>query len=144
VPDIAMACNIDADPETVFRAISTSDGVKGWFTSEAEIGEGEGAQHRLTFPDMPAPWQLRVDKARGPRLLALSVLAGPPQWTNTTMTYEIVDRPEGGVVLKFDHSDFADVEGVRAWTIGWATKMLALRRYAETGEPDPFFNPEPR
>jgi uncharacterized protein YndB with AHSA1/START domain len=141
VPDIAMACNIDADPETVFRAISTSQGVQGWFTSEAEIGEGEGAQHLLTFPDMPAPWQLRVEQTQSPRLLTLSVLAGPPNWTNTRMTYEIVDRPEGGVVLNFDHNDFADVEGVRAWTIGWATKMLALRKYAESGKPDPFFNP---
>jgi hypothetical protein len=90
---------------------------------------------------MPAPWQLCVEEAQAPQRLKLSVLAGPPQWTDTTMTYEIVDRPEGGVVLKFDHNDFADVEGVRAWTIGWATTMLALRKYAETGAPDPFFNP---
>lgn len=141
MPNIAMACNIDADAATVFRAISTSDGVKGWFTSSAEIGEGEGAEHRLTFPDVPSPWQLRVEEAKAPRRLTLSVLAGPPQWSDTTMTYEIVDRPEGGVVLNFDHDHFADVDGVRAWTIGWATKMLALRKYAETGKPDPFFNP---
>ncbi len=141
MPDIAMACNIDAEPDTVFRAISTSQGVQGWFTSEAEIGEGEGEHHLLTFPEMPAPWQLRVERTQSPRLLTLSVLAGPPEWTDTRMTYEIVGRPEGGVVLNFDHNDFANVEGVRAWTIGWATKMLALRKYAETGEPDPFFNP---
>jgi hypothetical protein len=56
------------------------------------------------------------------------------------MTYEILDRAEGGTVLHFDHNDFASVDGARAWTIGWATKMLALKRFAETGEPDPFFS----
>jgi hypothetical protein len=55
------------------------------------------------------------------------------------MTYEIVDRLEGGVVLNFDHNDFATIDGARAWTIGWATKMLALKKYAETGQRDPFF-----
>ena len=139
MPDITMACNIDADAETVFRAISTSDGIRGWFTSEAEVAEGEGALHQLTFPGMPAPWQLRVEKTDPPRVLALSVVQGPPQWNGTTMAYEIMDRPEGGVVLNFDHNDFADVAGVREWTIGWSTKMLALKKFAESGVPEPFF-----
>jgi hypothetical protein len=51
----------------------------------------------------------------------------------------IVDRAEGGIVLNFDHNNFATVDGARAWTIGWATKMLALKKYAETGRRDPFF-----
>jgi uncharacterized protein YndB with AHSA1/START domain len=139
VPEITMACNIDADAATVYRAISTSDGVRSWFTSDAEIGEGPGAVHRLTFPDIPAPWELRVERAEEPSTLTLSVIVGPNHWTGTTMTYEIVGRPDGGVVLNFDHIDFATVEGVREWTIGWATKMLALRKYAETGIRDPFF-----
>jgi uncharacterized protein YndB with AHSA1/START domain len=134
-----MACNIDADAATVYRAISTSEGVRGWFTSEAEIGEGPGARHRLSFPDIPAPWELSVDRAEEPRTLTLSVVVGPPHWTDTTMTYEIVDRPEGGVVLNFDHTDFATVDDVRHWTIGWVDKILSLRKYAETGVPDPCF-----
>jgi hypothetical protein len=35
----------------------------------------------------------------------------------------------------------ADFDGVRAWTIGWATKDAGLEKYAETGVPDSFFNP---
>lgn len=34
---------------------------------------------------------------------------------------------------------FASVGGVREFTIGWATKILALKKYAETGKPDPFY-----
>ena len=139
MPDILMACNIDSDAETVFRALTTAEGVTGWFTSAAEIGEGEGAHHLLTFPGMPAPWDLRIDHAEAPRRLVLSVVAGPDPWLNTTMTYEIADRPEGGVVVNFDHNEFATVVGVREFTIGWATKILALKKFAETGERDPFF-----
>jgi hypothetical protein len=49
------------------------------------------------------------------------------------------DRPGGGVVLNFDHNDFATTDGARAWTTGWATKMLALKKYAETGQRDRCF-----
>ena len=44
-----------------------------------------------------------------------------------------------GVVLNFGHNDFATIDGARAWTIGWATRMLALKKYTETGQRDPFF-----
>src|SRR5262252_216079 len=134
--DIVMSCHMDADAATVWRAITTTDGVTGWFTSRAEIGEGPGAHHLLTFPEMPAPWDLRVEDWQPGRRLTLSVQAGPPEWDKTAMTYQISARPEGGVALDFDHNDFAGTGGVRAWTIGWATKILALKRYAETGERD--------
>ncbi len=57
------------------------------------------------------------------------------------MTHQVVERAEGGIVLNFDHDGFADTQGVREWTIGWATKLLALKNYAVTGEPNPFFGP---
>lgn len=140
MPSIVMACNIDADAETVFRAISTTEGVQGWFTAKAEIGEGVGAIHRLTFPEVSVPWELRVDEVDSPTLLRLTVLVGPRQWEGTSMTYEVVERAEGGTVVNFDHDGFAEITDVRDWTIGWATKMLALKNYAITGEPDPFYD----
>lgn len=30
-----------------------------------------------------------------------------------------------------NHRAFADADGAREWAIGWATAMLAIRRYAE-------------
>jgi uncharacterized protein YndB with AHSA1/START domain len=138
MPDIVMSCDMDADAETVYKAITTTEGVTGWFTSEAEVGEGAGGHHLLTFPGFPKPWDLRVDEAEAPRRLVLSVVAGPPPWENTTMTYEIADRQDGGIVLNFDHNGFASAAGAREFTIGWATKILALKKYAETGKPDPF------
>src|SRR6266487_54398 len=77
MPDIVMSCNMDADAETVWRAITTTDGVTGWFTGHAEIGDGAGGHHLLTFPEMPAPWDLRVEDSRPARRLTLSVQTGP-------------------------------------------------------------------
>jgi hypothetical protein len=78
-----------------------------------------------------------VDDVESPTRFRLSVLVGPPAWKDTSMTHEVVDRVEGGTVVNFDHDGFAHIDGVRDWTIGWATKMLALRNFAVTGEPNP-------
>lgn len=110
MPHIVMARNIDADAETVFRAISTTDGVTGWFTSEAEIGEGVVGHHLLTFPEIVTPWDLHVTEFEAPRRLTLAVLVGPAQWDATTMTYELVDRPGGGFTT-----------GIAASAVGVAT-----------------------
>ena len=108
--------------------------------SGARTSSGKGLESRLIqATGMPTPWDLRIDQSDAPRRLVLSVLAGPDPWLNTTMSYEIADRPDGGVVVNFDHNEFATVAGVREFTIGWATKILALKKYAETGERDPFF-----
>ncbi|MFE9438866.1 hypothetical protein ACFYO2_07655 [Streptomyces sp. NPDC006602] len=61
--DIALQIRIDADAETVHRAVSAPEGVAGWFTTGAEIGEGIGALHRLSFPDAPMTWDFRIDQA---------------------------------------------------------------------------------
>jgi hypothetical protein len=33
-----MACNVDADAVTVYRAVAAGEAVRGWFISEAEVG----------------------------------------------------------------------------------------------------------
>jgi uncharacterized protein YndB with AHSA1/START domain len=136
--DIAMQLAIEADAETVYAAIATAEGIRGWFTTTATAGEGVGALHELAFPGVPEPWRLRIIEAEQGKRLVLAGENGP--WTGTEQTYEILDRPEGGVTLRFTHSGFPAVDDAyRDFTYGWATKFVQLKSFAETGEPVPFF-----
>ncbi|MGW7402307.1 SRPBCC family protein [Streptomyces sp. NPDC054833] len=138
MPDIAMQLAIEADADTVYEAISTTDGIRGWFTATVTAGEGVGSLHELEFPGVPEPWRLRVSEAEPGKRLVLAGQNGP--WTGTEQTYEILARPEGGVTLRFTHSGFPAVDDAyRDFTYGWATKFVQLKSYAETGEPAPFF-----
>lgn len=74
--DIALQIRIADDPETVYRAISTAEGVAGWCTTGAEIGEGIGALHRLSFTGAPMTWDFRIDEAAAGKCLAQTVVAG--------------------------------------------------------------------
>jgi uncharacterized protein YndB with AHSA1/START domain len=134
--DIAMQLTIDAEAETVREAVATEAGVRSWFTADAAVGEGAGAEHALAFPGTPEPWRLRVTESADRRLV-LEGENGP--WSGTTQTYEILDVPEGGILLRFTHAGFpAQDDAYRNFTYGWATKLTALKAYAETGKPTPF------
>ncbi|GAA4003723.1 SRPBCC domain-containing protein [Streptomyces sp. NBC_01352] len=140
MPDIALQIRIDADAETVYRALSTPDGVAGWFTTGAEIGEGVGALHRLSFPGAPMTWDFRIDRAEPGKRLAQTVVAGPPQWLDTEIGYALEAHPEGGTVVRFDHTGFAEVDDMfREVTMGWAGMFMRLKEYVETGKPVPYF-----
>ncbi|RAG84374.1 SRPBCC domain-containing protein [Streptacidiphilus pinicola] len=137
--DIAMQLTIQADAETVRAAVATEAGVRSWFTADAVVGEGVGAEHALGFPGVPEPWRLTVVESE-PHRLVLAGRNGP--WTGTTQTYELRETEPGKpeVTLVFTHAGFpAQDETYRSFTYGWATKFTALKTYAETGEPAPFF-----
>jgi uncharacterized protein YndB with AHSA1/START domain len=138
MPDIAMQLFIDADADTVYQGISTTEGIRSWFTTTATADEGVGGRHELSFPGVPEPWRLAVTEAEPGKRLVLAGENGP--WHGTVQTYELLPRPEGGIELRFTHSGFPAVDDAyRNFTYGWATKFVQLKQYAETGAPAPFF-----
>ncbi|MEV0641756.1 SRPBCC domain-containing protein [Streptomyces sp. NPDC050619] len=139
MPDIALQIRIEADAETVYRALTTSEGVAGWFTTGAEIGEGVGAVHRLSFPGAPMTWDFRIDQAEAGKRLAQTVVAGPPQWLGTEIAYTLEAHPEGGTMVRLDHTGFAEIDDMfREVTMGWAGMFTRLKEYVETGKPVPY------
>ncbi|MGW1881404.1 SRPBCC family protein [Streptomyces sp. NPDC001970] len=133
---IALIYSVKADADTVYRAVSTAVGIAGWFTDGAEV---DGDIQRLTFPGQPAPWEWRVTEADAGRRLALKVLAGPEDWVGTEVVYAVEVTDEGSV-LRFDHNGFpAADDHFRHTAATWAALFPVLQKYAETGEPTPFF-----
>ncbi|WP_326654089.1 MULTISPECIES: SRPBCC domain-containing protein [unclassified Streptomyces] len=136
--DIAMQLHIEADADTVYTAISTTEGIRSWFTTTATADKEVDGLHELRFPGVPEAWRLRITEAEPGKRLVLAAENGP--WTGTLQTYEVLARPEGGVTLRFTHSGFpAADDAYRDFTYGWATKFAQLKAYAETGKPAPFF-----
>ncbi|WNZ11627.1 TIGR03086 family metal-binding protein [Streptomyces sp. 11x1] len=127
--DIAMRLHIEADPDTVYAAISTTEGIHGWFTTTATAAQGVGGRHELSFPGVPEPWRLRVTEAEPGKRLVLAGENGP--WTDTTQTYEVLTRPDGDVTLRFTHSGFPAVDE----PIG--TSPTAGRRSSPSSRPTP-------
>ncbi len=137
--EIITQFDVEAPATTVWNALTTPDGIRGWWTTEAEVPAGTGAVVKLRFPDAPISWELRIDEAAENERLHWHCIAGPPPWVDTDILFRLAARERGTRVV-FDHVGWKDAEEmVRIVTFGWVQMFLQLKAYTETGEPQPFF-----
>lgn len=138
---IRMQFDIEADPETVDRAISTREGVAAWWSDRVEGDPGtEGEQLRVGFPEVPQPFEFTTSQV-APERLEWRVGDFPPWWEGTSVRWELTENPDGpGTRLLFSHRGYdPDNPVIPVVTPAWAQIILRLKAYCETGKPDPFF-----
>src|SRR4029453_6544952 len=96
-----------ADAAAAYAAVTTTDGITGWWTSRA-AGSGAAVGDRLSmsFPDAPVTWDMTVAVADRPVRVEWDCTGGPPGWPGTRLgwAFEPVDA---GVVVRLDHVGFA-------------------------------------
>jgi uncharacterized protein YndB with AHSA1/START domain len=140
---IRMQFDIDADHQTVHRAVSTEDGIRAWWSSRTE-GPSAGdtrPQLRISFPDVPQPFEFTVARDDNERIEW--VTGGfPPWWAGTTIRWDLSANPDApGTRLLFSHRDYdPDNPVIPIVTPAWAQIVLRLKGYAETGTRQPFFD----
>ena len=71
VPDILFQFDSPADRNALLEALTTRDGITGWWTDRAEVPSTVGEDLVLTFEMAPAPFRLRLD-ADGPERVTWS------------------------------------------------------------------------
>src|SRR5262245_52396692 len=97
-------------PAAVHAALTTEDGITGWWTSRASVsGASVGDELRMSFPDAPLTWDMRVDKVEPPRSVEWHCVGGPPGWPSTRVLWD-VEASDGTVVVRFDHVGFPAVD----------------------------------
>jgi hypothetical protein len=70
------------------------------------------------------------------KLLARHCVGGPPPWIGTDVRFTLEPAPDGGTLVVFDHTGFAEVDEMfRRVTLGWSQMLLQLKRYTESGKP---------
>jgi uncharacterized protein YndB with AHSA1/START domain len=138
--DIAMQVDVAATPDEIYRALSTTDGVAGWWTTRNETTGQVGGTDRFWFPQAPQSWDMRVDVAEPGKVLGWHCVGGPAEWVDTDVRWTLQPAAEGGTRVVFDHTGFkAKDEMLRVVTLGWAQMLLRLKEYTETRRSVPFF-----
>lgn len=128
--------DIDAPKGTVRRALTTHDGIVGWWTDDAERSDGVMS---LGFADAPERFSLRIDTESDERVQWTSIGQFPPHWADTEIVWSLMDNPDaGGSRVFFEHTGFAAPDPMLGHTaMTWAHLMDSLKKYSETGESDP-------
>lgn len=134
MPDILHRVGIDAPPERVFEALTTIDGLRGWWVSETKGDPAVGGTIDFGFCRMQV-----IESVPGQRLRWRCV-QGPKEWVGTEVTFALVWRDEQTFVL-FTHASWKEpVEFMHHCSTKWATFLLSLRDLIEKSKG----NPHPR
>ncbi len=133
--DIMHLLRINAQPERVYRALTTAHDVRNWWTRDCDLDEAVGGAGVFRFYDNRVVTTVRIDALRPPSHVGWTTLSStaPGGWQGTTISFDL--RAEGdATVLLFAHRGFPEAnEGYARVTTGWAYFLFSLQRYLETG-----------
>jgi uncharacterized protein YndB with AHSA1/START domain len=136
--DVLFRFDVDAPAEKVLDALKTTEGIKGFWTTTAEVPAGVGERLALGFAQAPLPFDLLLEQS-DERTVAWRTETFPPHWVGTSIRWDVEPR-EGGSTVAFRHEGFADEEEVGRVAFTWGQTMTQLKAYAETGRAAPVFS----
>ena len=86
MPAIHFRTTVDAEPESVYEALATQEGLAGNWTDQLEVPEETGAVARFGFgPDWAKTLELRIDTLEPARRVEWTPVGGFPGWIGTTI-----------------------------------------------------------
>ena len=140
-PEIRTSVFIRAPREKVWTALTTAQGVDGWWgTRGSEVDLRPGGKITLRWRDWGAEKEMNMDR----ECLVLEVVAPRRlvyQWGDaadpvTTVEFELEER-DGGTLLRVREHGFAPTAGGRSTfagnSLGWGQSLILLKFYVEHG-----------
>lgn len=125
--------------DQVYRALTTRDGLAGWWTSNTE-GEGDQVGSIIKFRFGAGGFDMKVSALTEPTHVVWELADGPEEWMGTTINWELKQDGDYVIVL-FKHRDWREeVEFMHHCSTKWAIFLMSLKALIETGKgtPDPF------
>ena len=134
--DILHRVGITAPQTAVYEALTTPDGLAGWWTEDTS-GHGEtGGVLEFRFPPFGGFDMKVLDTQPGEHVL-WEVIDGPEEWVGTQITWDLRTEEEYTIVM-FTHRGWREpVEFMHHCSTKWATFLLSLKALVEAGEGSP-------
>jgi uncharacterized protein YndB with AHSA1/START domain len=121
-----------ATPGPVYDALTTVDGLAGWWTEDTKGSADLGGVVEFRFPPVGGFDMEVVELVPGERVV-WRVVDGPPEWVGTTIHWELSQDGDYTVVL-FAHRGWAEpVDFMYHCSTKWGTFLLSLKELVETG-----------
>ncbi|WP_327287258.1 SRPBCC family protein [Streptomyces sp. NBC_01198] len=127
----------NVSPEQVYDALTTLDGLAGWWTEKTAGSTEPGGVIELRF--RPGGFDMKVVDLDPGRQVRWEVVAGPQEWIGTHVQWDLRQDGDYTIVL-FTHEGWREpVEFMNHCSTKWAAFLLSLKQLLETGEgaPDP-------
>ena len=139
--DIIHRVGIKTPVSDVYRAISTVDGIAGWWTKETTGVSEPGGQIEVLFSrpssERVGGMMMEVMALEPDRLVQWRFRQGPAEWIDTDAIFQL-SQDGGYTIVRFGHRNWREaVEFTEHCSTKWATFLMSLKSFVETGKGQP-------
>ena len=122
-------------PDKVYEALTTIEGLSGWWTDDTTGTAEVGGVVQFRFP--PGGFDMEVVEQRPNESVEWKVIDGPEEWIGTTVNWQLRQHGDYTIVM-FKHQDWKEpVEFMHHCSTKWATYLMSLKSLVETGKGAP-------
>ena len=138
--DMSHEIGISGNLESVYKAITTVEGLKGWWT---ENTEKEGETFRFGFNKGQYWFKFKIlnneENKSGEWECIEADEFTKDDWVGTFIKFELKEgKDQGSVIVKFDHKGWKDdSQGYARCNSTWGHLMFSLKDYVEKGKGQP-------
>jgi uncharacterized protein YndB with AHSA1/START domain len=134
--DIIHRIGITSPAAQVYHALTSLDGLARWWTEEVQ-GDGRvGGRIEFRFRkggQSIGSMVMEVQELNPHQDVRWRCVEGPPEWVGTDITFQLSSR-DGRTIVQFGHRNWREaIEFTSHCSMKWATFLLSLREYVETG-----------
>lgn len=135
--EIKHQIGIQAVPERVYAALTTQDGLRGWWTADTRADEKAGGTAEFGFDRRGTVFRMHIDKLDPGKSVVWSCQGDDPEWTGTVLTWAL-SPDRGGTTLRFAHSNWKSLSDYCIMCNStWGELMYRLKDYVEGRNPGP-------
>lgn len=139
--DIMHRVGIQAPPARVQAALTTVDGLAGWWTRHTSGDAQPGGHLAFRFHDPAGAdiggFGMQVMDVTPGQQVRWRVQDGPAEWVGTEIEFTL-QQQDGLTVVLFGHRHWREAgEFMAHCSTKWATFLLSLRSWVETGQGQP-------
>lgn len=138
MPEIMHRFHIKAEPARIYRAITTAEGLRNWWTRDADFESVNGGFGEFRFYGGTMVTRVRIDELEPVSRMRWTVIESfAPGWGGTTIDFHLT-AGDDDTILRFAQRGFVVADDRFAMsTTGWAMYFISLQQYVETGRGTP-------
>jgi uncharacterized protein YndB with AHSA1/START domain len=139
--DIIHRIGIKSTINQVYKAITTLEGLSQWWTEEVQGDDRIGGKIEFVFRsktgELMGKMVMEVKQLNAQGEVHWLCIDGPAEWVGTDITFNLTQQDNQTIIL-FGHRNWREaVEATYHCSMKWATFLLSLRDYIETGKGKP-------
>src|SRR5262245_41741206 len=139
--DIVHRVGIKAPVSKVYTALSTIDGLAGWWTAatsgRSKVGGAIAFRFHSETGEEIGGFDMDVLELAPDEKVRWRVMAGPAEWVGTDIEFSLAQQ-DGYTLVMFGHRKWREeVEFMAHCSTKWATFLLSLRDMVESGKGKP-------